>query len=183
MSLKNTANTFGSIAKSLHWIIALLIIGMLIFGYFMEDFPASMESVVYNTHKTIGIIILALVVLRLMWRFMNTQPAYSASYPAIMQKLAHLSHYALYIAMFLMPISGWVMSTAHGKIPHFLGWFYFPMPGIPQNPVLANLALETHNTLAIIFIVLLVLHVAAALFHHFILRDNVLIRMLPARRK
>jgi len=183
MSAKNTLSTFGYVAKSIHWIVAFLIIAMLIFGYFMEDFPASLEVVVYNTHKTIGIIIFTLVVLRLGWRLMNIQPAYPTQLSSILRCAALLTHYAIYAAMLLMPLSGWVMSTAYGKIPRFLGLFDFPMPGIPQNAQLGSLALQTHNTLAIIFIVLLVLHIGAVLFHHLVLRDNVLTRMLPQRNK
>lgn len=182
MSAKNTTHSFGFVAKSFHWVIAGLIILMLAFGYFMEDFPAALEGYVYNTHKTIGIIILTLMVIRLGWRWCNVQPAYSAKYPVFVRFLAHAAHYAIYLVVIAMPLSGWVMSTASGKVPHFLGWFYFPMPGIPLDPQLAGQAYQLHNLLAIVLIVLLSLHLVAALFHHFVLGDNVLKRMLPNRK-
>ena len=181
MSAKNTINSFGYVAKSFHWVIALLIIAMLVLGYFLEDFPASVGEMPYNTHKTIGIIILALVVLRLGWRWLNIQPSYSATLPSAYKFFVRLAHYAIYLVIIAMPISGWVMSTAAGHVPHFLGWFYFPMPGISLNEQLAGQAFQVHNVLAIILIVLVSFHVLAALFHHFVLKDNVLKRMLPGK--
>lgn len=183
MSAKNTLNSFGYVAKSFHWIVAFLIIGMLVFGYFLEDFPAAAGEIPFNTHKTIGIIILALVVARLWWRWRNVQPAYSSRLPSFYKVMAGLAHYAIYVVILLMPVSGWVMSTASGHIPHFLGWFYFPMPGIPLDGALASTAYQVHSVLAITLIVLLLMHVGAALFHHFILGDNVLRRMLPSKNK
>ena len=182
MSAKNTINSFGYIAKSFHWVIAFLIMGMLILGYFLEDIPAAQQEFVYNIHKSIGIIIFGLVVLRLGWRWCNVQPAYSATYPLIIRFLAHASHYAIYVVIIAMPLSGWIMSTAAGHAPHFLGWFYFPMPGIMLNQKLAGQMVEWHNFLAIVLIGLISLHSAAALFHHFILKDNVLKRMMPNKK-
>ena len=181
MSAKNTTNSFGFVAKSFHWTISFLIIAMLVFGYFLEDFTGASQEIAYNTHKSIGIIILALVVLRLGWRWLNIQPGYSATLPHAYKMFVRLAHYAIYFVILAMPISGWVMSTAAGKIPHFLGWFYFPMPGIAPNEHLAGQAFQVHNTLAIILIVLVSLHVLAALFHQFVLKDNVLKRMLPGK--
>lgn len=183
MSAKNTNNTFGYVAKNFHWIVAILIIAMLVMGYFLENFPQTIHEAAYNTHKTIGIIILALVILRLGWRWYNVQPGYSATLPLFYKIIVRLAHYAIYVVILLMPLSGWVMSTAAGHVPHFLGWFYFPLPGISQDSALAGQMYQLHNTLAIVLIVLVSIHVLAALFHHFVLRDNVLTRMLPGKRK
>lgn len=179
MPAKNTLTSFGYIAKSFHWIVALLIIVMLVMGYFLDDFPASIQEMAYNTHKSIGIIILALVILRLGWRWMNVQPGYSTALPHFYKIFIRLAHYAIYLTIILIPLSGWVMATAAGHVPHFLGWVYFPMPGISPNEQLAGEAFQLHNTLAIIVIVLVSIHIFAALFHHFILGDTVLRRMLP----
>lgn len=183
MFAKNTTDSFGFITKSFHWVIAFLIIAMLVLGYFLEDIPAAQQGLAYNAHKSIGIIILTLMVLRLGWRWCNVQPAYSSTYPAVLGFLARISHYAIYFVAIAMPVSGWVMSTAAGKAPYFFGWLYFPMPGISQNSILAGQAFQFHGILAVVLIVLLSLHLAAAFFHHFVLRDNVLLRMLPARNK
>ncbi len=179
MSAKNTSHSFGYVAKSFHWIVAVLIIAMLCLGYLLEDFPASSGAAAYNVHKCIGIIILALVVLRLVWRWMNIQPGYSSRLPACYKLFVKLAHYVIYMAMVLMPLSGWLMSTAAGRAPDFFGWFYFPMPGIALNTHLAGVMYQVHNTLAVVLIVLISLHILAGLFHHVMLRDNVLKRMLP----
>lgn len=178
MSLKNTVNSFGSIAKSLHWISALLVIIMLTLGYFLEDIPSPWHGLALNIHKSIGIIVLALMALRLLWRWMNTQPVYSPHYPRLYTKMIHLAHYALYLAVMLMALSGWFMSTASGHVPLFLGWIYFPMPWVPYDKALAAAAFQVHELLALTLIVLIVAHIAAGLFHHFVLNDNVLKRML-----
>ncbi len=172
MSAKNTTNSFGSVAKSFHWTIAFLIIAMLVLGYFLEDFPASVGEMPYNTHKTIGIIILVLVLLRLGWRWFNIQPSYSATLPPAYKMFVRVAHYAIYLVIIAMPISGWVMSTAAGHVP---------MPGISLNENLANQMFQLHNFLAIVLIVLVSFHVLAVLIHHFILKDNVLKRMLPGK--
>lgn len=182
MSAKNTTSSFGFVAKSFHWVISFLIIAMLVFGYFLENYnDTPIQEIVYNTHKTIGIIILTLVVMRLGWRWFNIQPGYSSTLPPAYKIIVRLAHYAIYLVIIAMPISGWVMATAAGHVPHFLGWFYFPMPGISLNEQLAGQAFQVHNTLAIILIVLVSLHVLAALFHHIVLKDNVLKRMLPGK--
>lgn len=183
MSAKNTLTSFGSIAKSFHWMIACLILAMLALGFFLEDIPSDWQECAYTIHKSTGIIILLLMLLRLGWRWCNIQPAYASTYPLVLRFLAHASHYAIYFVVIAMPISGWIMATAAGKIPHFLGWFYFPMPGITLNEALAGQMFQVHNFLAIVLIVLISLHVLAALFHHFVLGDNVLVRMLPGRNK
>ena len=80
MSAKNTTSSFGFVAKTFHWTISFLIIAMLVFGFFLEDFVGAPQEIAYNTHKSIGIIILALVVLRLGWRWFNIQPGYFSSW-------------------------------------------------------------------------------------------------------
>ncbi len=178
MSLKNTAHCFGSVAKFFHWISALLVIIMLTLGYFLDDIPSDWHGFAVNIHKSIGIIVLGLMALRLLWRWINTQPVYSSHYPKLYITMIHCAHYALYIAVILMALSGWFMSTASGHVPLFLGWIDFPMPGVPYNKAWASAAFQVHEVLAVALIVLIVTHICAGLFHHFILNDNVLKRML-----
>lgn len=181
MSAKNTVNSFGYVAKNFHWLLAFLIISMLIFGYFLDTSPALTGESAHNIHKMIGITVLALVILRLFWRWINIQPSYSSTLPSFYKIIVRLAHYAIYLVIFLMPLSGWVMSTASGHIPHFFADIYLPMPGISLNEQLAGQMYQVHNFLAIALIALISVHIVAALFHHFILRDNVLTRILPGK--
>lgn len=174
---KNTLTRYGSISKLFHWLIFFLVFFMILLGYFMGDIQdKAARSIIINIHKVTGINILILMILRLAWRFMNVKPvlANTKLWEKILEKLVHG---LLYLVLFSMPLSGWIMSSASGKPPHIVGW-QFGLP-VTQSKALAELFVSIHNTLAIVLIVLVSLHVAAALFHHFIKKDDVLTRMTP----
>jgi len=179
MALHNTSSSYGSVAKFFHWVISLLIIFMLVFGYFLGDFPESMQDFIYNFHKLIGLLVLALMLCRFVWALFNTKPALPSLTPAWQQSAERIFHFALYLFAFLMPLSGWVGSVADNRPPH-LGNFQFNLP-IKPSKALGHAAFDVHGTTAIILIVLISIHVLAALYHHFIKRDDILLRMLPNR--
>lgn len=175
--LKNTKTSYGSVAKFFHWLISPLVILMLLAGYFLEDVPEAYQPITYNVHKLIGLTILTLMLLRLCWALMNVKPllpAGSASWERVLELTVHFS---LYFFVILMPLAGWVGSVAGGRPPH-IGDFMFNLP-IEQNKELAGLAFEIHGWVAIILITLVSVHVLAALYHHLVRKDNILVRMLP----
>jgi cytochrome b561 len=178
MSFKNSSEEYGSIAKFFHWTISIAIILMLIIGYFMEDFSQPYHSLATTCHKSLGITILFLAALRLLWKIINPKlspPTNNAFHNA----MAICMHGALYLIMFIMPLSGWVMSTAAGKISNLFWLYPFPMPGIPKNPELAHQAHDIHGYIAYAIVALLLAHIGAAFYHHIIKKDNILARMLP----
>lgn len=176
---------YDPVAVFLHWTMALLIITMLIIGLIMEDVqPLSLRFLVINLHKATGITILALSVFRLVWRFMNPPPSLPATMPLWERLAAHASHWALYTFIIVMPLSGWLMVSASAKYPIvFFGLGEAPFIPMPADAALAKsiggLSRTTHEWLGYGAIALIVVHVAAALKHHFINRDFVLLRMLP----
>lgn len=175
---------YGRVAIALHWLMALCIIGMLVLGFVMEDLqPQSLRLEAFQFHKSLGFAILALAVFRLAWRLMHPAPAYPAHMKPWEKRAAHATHWGFYAFMIAMPLSGWlVISTSSNKFPtHFFGLFRIPLiPGFEANRAEAHEAFENvHYWLAVFAITLLVLHVGAALKHHFINRDTVLVRMLP----
>lgn len=177
MQLRNTANSYGIISKSLHWIIALLIIAAWLVGYFGDDVTnTDLKSNLIGLHKSVGMLILMLVVIRLSWRAYDGAPE-PTGINLIMATAAKMIHYLLYVFMFIQPLSGWAMSSAAGYNPTFFGLFTFPGL-VPKNPDLATIFFGIHNTCAMLFLILFVLHVGGALFHHFIIKDNTLRRML-----
>ena len=174
--LTNTTTTYGSIAKFFHWLIVVLLLAMLVFGYFLDDIPKAYQGVTYNIHKLTGLTILALMILRAIWALMNVKPELPATDPSWQRSGARIVHLLLYFLVIAMPLAGWIGSSAGGKPPH-LGEYKLLLP-VDQSKVLAEAAFDTHNMLAIVIITFLVLHILAALYHYFICKDNVLQRML-----
>lgn len=179
MTLKNTNQSYGSVAKFFHWLIALIVICLLIAGYFMGDIgDKALKFQVFNLHKLFGLLILSLVILRLLWRFANPIPTLPPSMALWERLLEKAVKFFLYLSLFVMPLSGWIFSTAAGHAPH-IGNYLLAAPFVPKSKVLADQIFNIHATFAVIIIVLLCLHIAGALKHHLINKDNVLIRMLP----
>jgi cytochrome b561 len=180
MSIRNTNSTYGSLAKFFHWLIFALVFLMLIYGYFLDDIPKEYKPFAYNTHKLIGLSILFLMLARLCWTLINPKPQLPGT-PSFWERCAErFVHYLLYIVVIAMPLSGWIGSAAAGKFPQ-LGGFIFTLP-IAQSKDLAHQAFEWHEFLAFSILGLVAVHVLAALYHHFIRKDNVLRRMMPGGR-
>lgn len=179
MTLKNTTDSYGWLAKSFHWLIALLIITLLIVGNIMTGIPKEdpLKFQVYGLHKSIGLCVLALAIARLSWRMLNIDPAHPGL-PRWQVVAANSVHYLLYIFMFAMPLSGWAMSSAGGHTVSFFG--LFDMPNIvPRDEAMGHLYKEAHELISWTIVALLCAHIGAALLHHFYYKDNILKRMLP----
>lgn len=170
--------TYTATAQLLHWVLALAIVGMLVMGLYMEDLPFTpLKFQLFQLHKSIGITILLLVFVRLMWRFTHPAPMLPAHMPRWQKAAAHTTHALLYVLMFAMPLSGYLMSDAAGYHPN---WFGINVPILLHpNPDLALTFSWAHGIGANLFWALLAAHVGAALFHHVIVKDNTLRRMLP----
>lgn len=177
MMLRNTTDRYGNVAKFFHWFIAVLIICMLIYGYFLENVPEQYKSVAYNIHKLLGLFILIVILLRLLWSLANLRPLLPEATSRWQRRTEQVIHYLLYLSMLLMPLSGWIGSSASGKPPG-IGDLTLAFP-IEQSKEIAGFAFMIHNNVALLLIGLITVHVLAAFYHHFIKRDNVLIRMLP----
>lgn len=178
MSLKNTTTSYGSVSRILHWLLFLLIIGMLIVGFLMGSLAKPFRFEVYTVHKSIGLCVLALMLFRIFWMSINPKPKLPLTTPRWQAIGAHTVQGLLYFILMAMPLSGWIMSTASDHIPSFFGWFKVPMPFIPLDKPLADTASSLHEIFAWTLIVLLLLHIGAALKHHYINKDDVLKRML-----
>lgn len=174
--LRNTKESYGSIAKFFHWLIALLVIIMLFVGYLMDS------ATVANVHKLVGLTILVLVIARIIWVLNNERPLLPATVNKFERILSHSVQGLLYVSLLLMPLSGWAMATAFGYFPH-LGAWYIPMPGIPIDHSLAEVFEDIHATTALFLIAFVCLHALGALKHHFWDKDAVLRNMLPTTKK
>ena len=180
--LRNTESSWGAVAKFLHWSIAVLIFGQFALGWLAVTWrlsPTKLELFIW--HKSFGLLVLVLVVLRILWRFANPTPALPTGTPPVERVAAHGSHLLLYTLVIALPLSGWVINSA-AKIPFRVFW-WFPLPAIvAPDKALADAAEQVHFVLFIALAALLVLHIGASLRHHFIKRNDILTRMLPAWR-
>lgn len=176
--IRNTEQQYGSIAKFFHWLVFLLVLTLILVGFFWEN-TGTIKGTVINTHKLVGLVTLLIVIMRVLWMLSNPKPTIpnAKRWEKIVE---HSAHGLIYLALFGMPLSGWLLATAAGKPPHLKGQT-FPMPGITANKALAGVAANIHLVLAWVLISLVSLHILAALKHHIIDKDNVLKRMLPER--
>ena len=179
MPFKNSETDYGTIAKTFHWLMAALVIGLLCVGLYMSDLEMGPDKLkLYGLHKEFGTLVLILVILRLLWRFKNTAPALPADMKKHEKLAAHAGHAALYFLMLYMPIVGWLMSSAAGFPVSFFGLFALPNLVSPDKQLM-ELLKELHEIGGNAFIFVIAAHFGAALYHHFIRKDNILRRMLP----
>ena len=173
---------YTATAKALHWGIAVLIFGMLGLGFYMTGLDLSPTKLqLFSWHKWAGVTVFMLVVVRLAWRVTHRPPALPAHMPALERFAAHAGHHLLYVLMFAIPLTGWLMSSAKGFQTVWFG--VLPLPDLlTKDKALGNLLETVHVVLNYTLIAVLLGHVGAALKHHFIDRDDVLTRMLPRRK-
>ena len=179
MTLRNSPERWGPVSQSLHWLIVLLIVVMAYLGLTMVDLPTTPHKItVYMLHKSIGITLLALVALRLAWRLYAGKPRTLAGIPTWQSRIASVTHAALYVLLFAVPISGWVLNSSTG-FP--LRWFNVAnLPSLAhKSESLHAVVRPLHEWLFWMLIVLALVHAAAAIYHHLFQRDETLARMLP----
>lgn len=166
-------------AVLLHWLIALLIVISFGVGLYMVDLKLSPTKLkIYSYHKWVGVSIFALVVIRLLWRATHRTPALPNDMPDWQRRFAEAMHWFLYLLILVIPISGWLMSSAKGFQTVVFG--VLPIPDlIGKDKELGDTLAQVHAVLNYLMAGLVVIHAAAAIKHHFVDRDDVLARMLP----
>ena len=182
MTLRNTSARWGAVSQLLHWLIVALIAIQAALGLTGRLLPLGVEKLgVLARHKSIGITILGLAALRLLWRWLNPTPGLPTNLTPHERFLARCTHAALYVLLFTMPLTGWMMSSARG-FP--VSWFnVYQLPDlVPKSQTLYDAMVTTHAALAIALALTVTLHIAGALKHHFVLKDDTLRRMLPFGR-
>jgi cytochrome b561 len=183
MLFKNSNDRYGLVAQLLHWSIVALVITQIVLAGQAEDASSLLQKAkILTTHKSIGMTVFLLAILRLLWRFSNTVPAPVPGTKSWQERLATLMHWALYGLVFLTPLVGWMMSSAKNYTVSYFGFFTWPNLVAP-NESLFEVLKQTHGLLAGTMATLAMLHAAAALKHHLFDKDNVLRRMLPLKLK
>jgi len=180
---------YGSVAMTLHWLIAASVLTNLCLGLYMADLPRSdpYRFLLFQTHKSIGLTVLVLSLLRLGWRLINPVPPLPRGMNPALRIVSRLSHILLYFLIIAIPLAGWalVSSSPLGLPTPYFGLFSWPnipmLADLPRAAKIQNLHFfeDTHSLLAFTMIGLLALHVTGALYHQFVRRDDVLRRMTP----
>lgn len=170
---------YTSTAIALHWLAALLIFAAFPLGVYAPELALSpLKLKLLSYHKWLGVTIFLLTVARLAWRAAHTPPPLPDSIPRWQQRAAHGLHHVLYLLLLAIPLSGWLMSSAKGFPVVYFGVVQLP-DLVGKDAGLADWLKELHEALNSGLLMLVVLHVAAALKHHFIDRDATLRRILP----
>jgi cytochrome b561 len=178
MHLKNTLTRYGAVAQLFHWTIVALVITQFVLAKRAEGLSPVAKIGVLATHKSVGITILGLAVLRLAWRLFNPVPPLPAGLPRWQDRAAHASHFLLYALLFITPLLGWFMSSARAFSVSWFGLVTLP-DFIEPDKVAFEALRDAHEFMAGSLAVIAIVHAAAALKHHFFDRDDVLRRMLP----
>ena len=173
---KNTHFTYGFVSKNFHWIMAVIILLNFTIGVFMGDLEKGpLRFFLFNFHKSLGILILVLIIVRLLWRISNLVPN-PLSENNLVNKTAKFVHYFFYFILLVVTFSGWTYSSARGGPINVFGLFSVPAL-VEKNEEIGKIARNIHGISVYIFITFLALHILASLYHHFFLKDKTLKRM------
>jgi len=170
---------YSAVAQGFHWIIAALIVTQFTLGWMADDLPAGLHKLaMLARHKSFGMTVLMLAVLRLLWRLVNRPPELPGGMSKVERLLAKATHILFYVLLFAMPLTGWMMSSAKNYSVSWFGLFTWPNL-IGKNEQAFDLLRATHRSMSWLLFALATLHILAALKHHFWNKDDVLTRMLP----
>jgi cytochrome b561 len=178
--LRNTLAGWGSAAKLFHWVGAVLVVFLIVFGWWMTHAAErSSRFSLYQLHSVVGYYLLLLIALRVLWRALNPTPTLPADMWPWERIAAHLSHGLLYLLMFALSLTGWVMAGV-GRRPidaTLFGFLHVPLASRTPDRALHDFLEDAHRAVAYLLLALVIIHVAAALRHHFIKKNDVLRRM------
>lgn len=179
MQLTNNTSRYGLVSKTLHWTMFVFIVFLLLMGPISHSFPRGSEEKFFIIwlHQSLGLTVFMLVILRIIWKFMNPKPDYPIAMPTWQRRVSSAVHGLLYTVILLQPIVGVLMVRANGYDANFFN--IFSIPGFSEpNDSLREIAWFLHHDLIGRALQLFVIvHVLAALYHHFIVKDNVLKKM------
>ena len=181
MPFRNTTHAWGSLSKAFHWLIVLLIINQWVIAERADELKGLAKLEALAWHKSFGMTVLMLAVLRLAWRLMNPVPELATETRPWERLLAKVSHVLLYALIFAMPLTGWMMSSAKNYPVSWFKLFQFPDLVAPAEQTFHRMH-DLHHLLFNVLVGVALLHIAGALKHHFIDRNDVLKRMLPFGR-
>ncbi|MDH4190802.1 MAG: cytochrome b [Betaproteobacteria bacterium] len=179
LQLRNSAGSYGIIAQAFHWVVAGLVFLQIALGFYAADLPVSLARLQWlSRHKSLGMTILVLVLLRMIWRRIDPPPTFPAAMASWERRAALAAHRGIYALLILVMLSGWLHASATGLSVNWFGAVRIP-DLIPRDAGHAALFKDLHEGLVATLVLLLIAHIGAAARHAVVLRDGVLRRMLP----
>lgn len=173
---------WGGASIGLHWLSFLVLLAVSLIGLFMDDLPRGVTKLqVFAVHKSLGLTVIALTLIRLVWRLASKAPPSLAGAPGWQETIARLTHAGLYLLLFLVPFSGWWYNSTSGYALQYFKLFNVPAL-VATDLAFKQQAKDIHALLFYVLCGLVAVHAAAALGHHYVRRDRTLVRMLPGRR-
>ncbi len=178
-----TANpAYTMTARTLHWLTAVLILPMIPIGVVIaNDQGGPLQESLYDLHRSVGAVLIPITVLRLIYRRRNPPLSLPDDIPAIQRLAAKVTHWGLYALLILQPLVGWIATSAHGAPIMVFGWFELP-PLSAEDHAFSEQLFWLHRLIGIATACLAAAHIGAAVYHHFVRRDRVLMRMITGRR-
>ena len=181
MTDKQTATQYSTVAKTLHWLIAAILVGQFALGWLMPKVRRGMQpGLGMHVHISIGIVVLALIIVRLLWRVTHRVPP-EPTLPPWQRIASQTVHWVLYLLVFVTTLSGWFYASARGWSLTFFGLVPLP-PLVAEGSAPGRAIGAIHESIVWVLLAVIVVHVLAALAHAFVYRDNVMRRMLFATR-
>jgi len=173
------AQGYSAVARSFHWVTAALVLTMIPIGISMANFDlgGAVEDPLYHIHRSLGALVLVITVVRLLYRLTYPAPPLPADMPALQQVAALVTHWGLYALLIVQPIVGWIATSAY-RAPVLFFWMFELPPIWREDRPFSEAMFVVHRSLGILIAVLICVHIAAALYHHFVLKDGVLKRMV-----
>ncbi len=182
MPSRSPSERYGAVAQAFHWLIAALVVIQFVLADLAVDLPIGAHKLaLFARHKSVGMTVLMLAVVRLLWRLKHRPPELPAGMARWERLLARATHAAFYVLLFAMPVTGWLMSSAKNYSVSWFGLFTWPNL-IGKNESAFEWLRSAHDIMSGVLFVIAVLHILAALKHHFWNKDDVLVRMLPFTR-
>lgn len=180
---------YGAVSQAIHWITVVLVIVLLLTGLVGHPEADEPGNATFMWHGSLGVLVFLLAIARLFWRHLSRIPELPATMKPAERAIARMMHVAFYVLLFALPVTGWLMASAEGASVDFFGvtalpaWEFGAAPGSPAAKERGELFEEVHEVLGYTILVLAILHMLAALKHHFVNRDDVLRSMLPGDTK
>lgn len=173
-----TATGYDTTARAFHWITAAIVIALIPGGLYMANAePGPAQDFAFNLHRSFGVVLLPLVLIRFVWRLRNPPPPLPRDIPLHQRVIAHAVHGILYALLIIQPLVGWIATSAY-RAPITVFWLFELPPIWAQDRAFSEALFGLHQILGILIALLATAHILAALYHHFVRHDDVLMRML-----